>query len=71
MNRLDQIAADFTRAQGELARSVGDAAAWRDGQRVQLNRSRIDPLQHAANVFSADLRQAIDVVANAKRLLAK
>jgi hypothetical protein len=71
MKLLDQIAADFTRAQAQLARSIGDTGTWRDDQRAQLERSRLDPLQQAANAFSADLRHAIDVVANAERLLAK
>ncbi len=71
MSPLDQIAADFARAQAQFARSLADARAWQDDQRLQLDRSRIDPLNQAASTFNADLRQATDAVARAERLLAK
>lgn len=71
MSALDQAAADFARAQVQLTRSVGDAGAWQDDQRTRLDRSRLGPLQQAASAFNADLREAIDAVASAERLLAK
>lgn len=71
MSRLDQIANDFARARAQLARSAGDAIAWRDDQRTQLDRSRLDPLVEGARTFSGDLRQAIDAVAEAQRVIGR
>jgi hypothetical protein len=71
MPRIDQVAADLARAQAQLARSLTDAGAWQDDQRARLDRSRIDPLEHAVSNFGAAMRQASEAIATAERLLSK